>query len=241
LQSIAIDTREPPWVTGLSFDVPKFDWTLSAGDAWLNCDDVTVVVERKTLTDLLSSIADRRLFVQAKGMVELSPWSYVVVIPLARTYGGNIVLKPGKPSGWRWKDVQGALITLQEMGVVVLWRESDSLYRDTLLWLAGRDRSNKRLAPKRTATLLSPAERVLCDLAISIGPDRAEILLGEHGCGSLAWALDWLTTEDPEFKIPGVGPGIRRSVRQVMGLEADNKLSVTSKDWWDKVTERENE
>jgi DNA excision repair protein ERCC-4 len=73
---------------------------LSVGDYLI---DKLLLVEHKTLPDLVASSKDGRLFRQALQLVEAEPWSVVVLEGTVKDLGG---------SDMRREAIQGALITL---------------------------------------------------------------------------------------------------------------------------------
>ena len=78
--SIIIDSNEPPWVQELDFaDTPTSVSGLPTGDVWVALHNELIVIERKTMSDLLASINDGRLFAQAAEMADASKWAYVVL------------------------------------------------------------------------------------------------------------------------------------------------------------------
>ena len=90
---------------------------LQCGDVWLTGDDgALLIVERKTASDLVASIADGRLFDQAAAMVQLSPWSYVAIQGTLAVGPQGTTLVDGQPTQWQWSSVQGALQTVQGAG-----------------------------------------------------------------------------------------------------------------------------
>ena len=227
LKAVVLDSREPQWVQELDYGVSKSITALPIGDAWLATEDTTLVVERKTLNDLLASIRDNRLFTQAAAMVSQSVWSYEVVTELPVIRSG-CVWAGGQLTAWKWSSVQGALMTLQDIGVqVVFWPNSHQGYADALKFLADRDRGPVKVHPqKRTAVMQSDAEAILCSLP-GIRDGKTEILL-KH-CGTAASALDFLTGNGGG-SVPGVGPGTKEAVRQALGLADGLRLAVIDKE-----------
>ena len=227
LKAVVLDSREPQWVQELDYGVSKSVAALPIGDAWLATEDTSLVVERKTLTDLLASIRDNRLFTQAAAMVSQSVWSYEVVTELPVIRSG-CVWAGGKLTAWKWSSVQGALMTLQDIGVqVVFWEKGHQGYADALKFLADRDRGPVKVhLQKRDVVMQSRAEAILCGLP-GISDGRAGTLL-EH-CSSAAWALDFLTGNGGG-SVPGVGPGTKEAVRQALGLADDLRLAVIDRE-----------
>lgn len=222
ITSVLVDSREPEWVRALDFGVPSVVGELECGDVWAATDDgQLLVVERKTGPDLLASIGDGRLFDQAARMVQQSPWSYVVITEPVTSNAGNI---PG--SGWKYSAVMGALLTVQELGVAVVWADGPGDFGPCVQRLAKRSRAGVRggRAPKRGLEGVSPSAGILAALP-GIGPERALALL-EH-LPNAAWALQYLTdTAWPEHPIPGVSNGTRAKVRSALGLEDKVMLAL---------------
>lgn len=215
LRAVVLDSREPTWVQELDFGVPKSITSLPIGDCWLATEDTTLVVERKTLADLLASIRDGRLFTQAAKMVSQSVWSYEVVTELPVIRSG-CVWAGGQLTAWKWSSVQGALLTLQDIGVqVVFWPNSHQGYADALKFLAGRDRSTVKVHPqKRDVVMQSAGESILCSLP-GISDGRAGSLL--EYCGSAIEAIQFLCGNSKDG-VPGIGPAIKAGTRQALGV-----------------------
>ena len=225
LNAVILDTREPESITKLTFDVPTSTQALPCGDAWLSTDDGIVIVERKTVSDLLGSISDGRLFDQASRMAKASPWSYVVVteIPIVRS---GFVWTSGRITKWRWASVMGALLTVQEMGIGVMFLYTPERYKAALIRLAQRSRGDVRPQHKREGVLATAGEAILSSLP-GISEVRAQALL-DH-CGSAAWALAYLAG-DGGGEVPGVGPATRDSARKALGLDDELVLTVITRE-----------
>lgn len=203
LNLVLLDSREPDSVKSLDYGVPVIVQELKTGDAWLACDDATVIVERKTPTDLLASIADERLFNQAAEMRSQSEWCYLVVT--AWPYW--------LPENWTLPRVMGALATVQELGVTVTWCEEND-YPTTLKRIAERKRDAVHIKPRRTSTTMTREEAILASLP-GIADGRARALI-EH-CGCVADALTYLTTGGGG-QVPGIGKATREAVRSALGM-----------------------
>lgn len=224
LKAVLLDSREPSWVKGLGFgDVPMSVVPLSAGDAWLAAEDATIVVERKTFSDLLGSIQDESVFDQAARMVKLSPWCYLVVQGRGQLSQDGERLSHAGGVVWNVHRVEGALATIQQLGITVVRIGAlPHNYHAALLWLAGRKRGEAKATPRREAVMQSPGERILCALP-GIQEIRAQALL-DH-CGTAAWSLVYLTGEGGG-KVSGIGPATKEATRQALGLECDQSIAV---------------
>jgi len=227
LKAIIIDSREPDWVKGRRFhNVPVTVTELPAGDAWLATEDATIIVERKTFSDLLASIADGRLFDQCARMVEISKWCYLVTAASPPAIEGKHYWVDGKRTEWTVRQVQGTLTTVQQLGVVVLSDIANEEYHDTLHWLAARKRGNVFLTPLRQAIMASPAEQVLMAIP-GIGEKHAGQLLKEYE--TAAWAVMALT-DGHAAKVLGIGPAKCAAAKRVYGLDDEQYLAVNLKE-----------
>jgi ERCC4-type nuclease len=228
INAVIIDSREPRPIRELQIggNAPMIQ-TLPTGDVWLACNDGNLIVERKTPGDLMASIADGRLFEQAAAMVKASPWAYVIVTGHLAERAG-LVVESGRVTNWKMRSVQGALLTIQEIGVVVAYCDGDREFASTCEWLAGRDRGVVKVHPQRRDVVMqSPAEAFLCALP-GVSETRAAALL--RYAGTAAWALDWLTRyEMPADRVPGIGEGTRKRARLAFGLADDEYLAVCNR------------
>jgi ERCC4-type nuclease len=226
-----IDRREPDWVHALRFGgVPTISTTLEYGDVLgATSDGALIAIERKTPMDLLGSIKDNRLFNQAAGMRQQTPWAYLVVTGiLGHTPDGRVAVN-GQLTAWNWDSVQGALLSVQEMGVGIIAALAPTDFEETVLRLARRKRSpDKVLEPVCQPRFMSPAEQLLTALP-GIGWERAQVLLKEFG-GRAGMALAWLTWKGTVYQVDGIGEMTKQSVRNALGLDADEELCVMDED-----------
>ncbi len=226
--SIVIDQREPDSIKGLDYGAPVAVALLDAGDAWIACQDAMLVVERKTSADLCNSISDGRLLDQCVRMRQLSPWAYLVITGnvLWEQTGPGAVIQGYQATGWNMRSVWGALLTVQELGVHLIFAQNEEDYPACLRRLAGRERGEIRIAPARPPRILSPGEQVLSALP-GIGWERVGALL--EFCGTPAWALSYLTRLG-ENGVNGIGDGIKRGIRRALELPDDLELHVIAKE-----------
>jgi ERCC4-type nuclease len=227
--SLMIDQREPPWVQGLRFNGASVAVTLlDAGDLLIACEDCLLGIERKTTDDLLSSLADNRLFAQLARLRGLTPWAYLVVTGTLQPGPGGTAVSGGRDTGWSWASVQGGLLTAQEIGVHVVFAAGDLDYEATILRLCNHDRGPLRIAPTRASVALSEAEAILTALP-GIGTEKAAALLDY--CGTAAWALTYLSDDRCETRnAPGIGPATKQRIRRALGLEDWAVLHVVDRE-----------
>lgn len=231
MKAVMIDTREPDWAKSLKFGgLPVALQLLDAGDYWLVADDDTlIVVERKTPADFCQTMASDRLFPQAVGLAEMrkaGAWPYFMITG-AITCGrdGKAVLD-GKETGFEYRAIMGAILTLQELGCMVTFCAGDTDLENALTSLAKRDHKKVTpILPMREGKILGYAAAFLCGLP-GIGVERAQSILAETG--TAAWALVCLTDKDSNLK--GVGRGMKNNIRAVLGLETNQQLGIEADD-----------
>lgn len=218
-----IDQREPDGIKALTFGgVPTTVTLLDTGDIHIVCDDGTLIlIERKSMNDFLNSLKDDRIFRQCADMRHVSPWAYLVITDqFQRGPNGKVVTD--RETGWSWNAVQGALLTIQELGVFVVFAASETDFEGCILRLAARDHSpEKLLPPERPGVSLSIAEQFLCGLP-GIGPERAARLM-DH-CLTVKTVLLALTMPDP---IPGIPSNVQHNARMVLGLMENEVMAST--------------
>ena len=227
LTTVLIDQREPDWVQGLTFGgAPTLVTLLETGDIQATTDDgATLAIERKTADDLLNSLKDGRLLEQVARLAALTPWCYLAICgTLQRGPDGKLVTDRGV-TGWQYEAVQGALLSMQELGVYVI-QTTDDRFEATVLGLANRNRTNVlRQKPAKTLGLLTPGETLLASLP-GIGLERVGALLAY--AGSPAAALSYLTEPTLRNKehVPGIGPSTKEKVRAALGIRPEQELCV---------------
>jgi ERCC4-type nuclease len=240
--AMQIDTREDTWLKNwqaqppaIFQDVPILTVQLENGDARLWCADGTILsVERKTPSDFLNSIPTYHIFDQVARMqaeyIDTGVLPYLVItgeIMRNPTTGQCVIAGTRHGEGWNYNAIQGALLTIQEAGVPVIFCGGDAEYAPTLERLASRNHSQMRINPMKEIIELTPQERVLCAFD-GIGPETASEILKR--CSTLAWALDYLTDLSPTApKINGVAAGRKQAIIKTMQLEDGNTLAVIAK------------
>ena len=217
ITSAIIDSRESAAVKRLTFGLSEKPAIakLDEGDILCVTDDLCqVLIERKTPSDLLSTLGKKRLYPQIERMLKVTPWCYLVITgQLYRNRDGNVTVKGAGHTGWNYDSVQGALLTAQELGCSVVYCGPDD-YEAAVIRLCNRDRSVKRVQPARETALLTEGEQAIAALP-GIGYERVQALAK---LGSPAQMLEWLTNLDETTKIPGVADGTKRKVITALGL-----------------------
>jgi ERCC4-type nuclease len=200
IKSILVDNREPPHVRNISFpNVPVMKMTLETGDLWVKCEDGnTLIIERKEATDLMASIADNRLFNQAAKMRQVSNWCYVVVT--GKIDDANFIDDTGRK--WTYASIWGALLSVQEMGVMIIFCDGEDDFAPCIERLAKRNRGDIKVKPVRNAYVFGGQEAVLASLP-GIGAKKAVDYLKMFD--SLGESIMMLCSPESAKAIPGWG------------------------------------
>jgi len=226
IKAAMIDSREPTWIQALTFGTNMVAvTTLEYGDVLATTDDgALVAIERKTADDLLGSLKDGRLWGQIAGMRRQTAWAYLVVCgPLACSPSGKVITQRGE-TGWTWVALQGALVKAQQMGVVVTVAADDASFESVVVNLSAHSHNEAEIIkPVKEGILLNDGEQVLASLP-GVGQERLEALLAytNRPC----WALAFLTHMGKSGKVPGIGDGTKRRIRQALQLADNEELSV---------------
>lgn len=230
ISAIIIDSREPDWVKQLNFgDIPTSVQLLEQGDLMAASNDgELILVERKTPDDFLNSLKSDRLMLQLANMLTVTRWAYLMITGEFKL-GVNGEVVTSRVTGWNWDAVQGAILSIQEMGVYVVHCQGDEDYEAAIIRLGNRDRSKVApVPPAKQPHVYTQAEAVLAALP-GIGFKRLKSVL-DAGGGSPAWAIALLTNLDEVEKFPGVPYGDRQRIRNVLGLKTNEMLAINVRD-----------
>lgn len=238
ITGIMIDAREPEWIRLSQFGVPTMVTLLEYGDLWASTDDgAMIVVERKTPSDLLDSLKDDRLFPQLARMIEkrcddqafvgrLTQWPYLMITGGIQPGANGMAVADGRITGWHYSQVQGALLTVQELGVFVNYCAGDADYKEAVLRLGKRERKpDYKILPAKAPNVIGESGQILASLP-GIGIEKVIPILEESG-GRLAWALEDLS-HPKENHFRGVGPKTKEGIRQALGLSDGTYLKVVN-------------
>ena len=174
--------------------------------------DERLLVERKTLPDLVRSITDGRLFTQGCRLADAGIWTAVILEGTGRDLAD---------SGMRREAIQGALITLTLYLGVPLLRSRDPEETARLMLYAARQGRALAVRPlaregRRPRAKLSIQTRVLQGLP-GVGPERARRLLERFGDLESVMAAGVTELES----VRGVGRGTAQAIRWAIKDEPD--------------------
>lgn len=225
---VLVDTREPENAAErlCAFGITALTTRLDAGDYAFFSHGLTVLIERKTISNLLSSMSDKQLVGQAHKLVEQSDISFLLREGAFRRSPGGAVsyYSPRDPraesdgwvtSGWGWDSFQGIMIDLQLMGIRLadapvlgdypteIARLVINLSKEEHRWIKERQRPDITVIDSQYKNALWS----LCAFK-GIGPETAENLL--HGFGSVYGIVNASVEELKSLK--GVGPKTAQSL-----------------------------
>jgi len=235
--ALTVASTEPVFFKDLSFGgIPKminhdpkaFDITA------LTDDGMTLVFERKTASDFLNTLKEDRLFPQLARMTEirnaqhtagepLTYWPYLIITGQFLPGADGKVTADGRGTGWGFASVMGTILSIQELGVFVIFCNGDMDYEDCILRIGkrSRDPQTKIVAP-RPARALGPKIDFLTGIP-GVGVENAQAVLQWAG-DNLTHALIGLT--DMGIKSP-VGLALRRKFRNLLGLQEGENFEIT--------------
>lgn len=234
MTAIMIDDREPDWIKQLKFGgLPTAVTRLEHGDIWVATDDgCLLLIERKTPNDFLGSLKDNRLFGQLEPLAnkrydeQLSgrPVKTYPYLLITGSFGIGVgaMTVTDRQTGWSYASLAGTLLSIQEMGVYVVFCAGDADVEGAVLRLIDHKRGGELpILPARPAQMLGPKEAMISCVP-HIGIKRSQEVLQWAGW-NLAWALVGLT--DPEMDAP-IGKKMREDIRRFMGLRNNQTLEL---------------
>lgn len=188
-----------------------------------SCDDgALLAVLHLPAHKLVNEIRQDSLFTKVAELKAKSEWAYLIISEgLQPTVTGSTKVA-GVDTKWAWAAVQGALATVQELGVIVQQIPDEAALGPTVERLAKRDRATKRLKPIRVADMYSPGEQMLLALP-GVGETTLQKIYGY--CGE-RMADILMALSDPRAAIPGIGPKTSADIRAVFGLTGDDYLTT---------------
>ena len=238
ITALMIDSREPAWVQALKFGgVPTVTTLLDTGDVQAVTDDNhTLIIERKTPDDFLNTLKDDRLFPQLARMTEIrnaqqnngqavTYWPYLIITDVFTSDRNGKVVTDRGVTGWSFSSVMGSLVSIQEMGVYVVFANGQNDYQDCILRLGRRNRDQvMTILPPRVPNILGPKATFLASLP-GVGIERVQEILDWSG-HNVGHALVGIT--DTQIKSP-VGIALRRNIRAMFGLEENENLEIVDR------------
>src|SRR3990172_5371838 len=169
ITKIIIAKNEPDFFRNLTYGgIQKWiDDDPKAPDARAQADDgMTLIFERKTPNDFLNTLKEERLFPQLARMTEhrnaqyaagepITSWAYLVISGQFLPGTNGKVVADGRETGWSFASVMGTLLSIQELGVFVIFCNGDMDFEDCILRIGkrSRDPQTKIVAPRPARNL----------------------------------------------------------------------------------------
>ena len=135
LPPITVDSREP---LRIDYELKRegFEVTrekLETGDyLWVCREGVPIVVERKTVHDLISSITGRQANGKSRATNQIDrlkefPVPVLLIDGYPRLSGGGRIMRGSRETQWTQAGIDNWLLTAQGMGIRVVWAQEDRL------------------------------------------------------------------------------------------------------------------
>lgn len=228
---ICVDDREPENIAKDLGKLPGMKVIVSrmeTGDILYPMGQM--VIERKTVSDLLGSIASDRVFDQVSRMVEMPGIKFPIVMVVG-TFGVNKagkVIADKRTTGWSPWSIQMALMSLQARGAMVIQTDDwVQCVKELCAWTEKRAKQDMVVTHTKSIREAPPEVAFLSGLP-GIGPVTATNLLTYTG--SVGWALAALTQKRTAADVPGVGPVTIKKTREFFGLDDGSTLTVLYED-----------
>jgi ERCC4-type nuclease len=216
MKACIVDSREPDHIKRLSFGCPSMVQTLETGDLHIATDDdKLLIIERKAAMDFVNSIKDGRLFNQVARAKQITPYVYVVIVGSILPVRGGKTAINGNLTGWDYAAIQGVMVSIQELGAMIIHCADDNDFVAAVVRLANRSRDVIPVMPVRDAAIFGGAETILASLP-GIGVKKAVDLLAHFpNAGSALWFLTDI--EDTKTKIPGIAENTKKNIVKLLG------------------------
>jgi len=216
MKAAIIDSREPERIQRLNFGCPSMVQYLETGDMHIvTDDDQLLIVERKSAPDFANSIKDGRLFNQVARAKQITPYVYVVIVGSIVPGAHGKTYINGNLTGWDYAAIQGVMVSIQELGAMIIHCADDNDFVACIVRLANRSRKAIPVMPVREAHVFGGAEVILASLP-GIGAKKAADLLKHFpNAGSAIWFLTDI--DDKETKIPGIAENTKRNIVKILG------------------------
>ena len=226
IRSVVIDSREPEWIQNLDwFGAEKTISCMDAGDLLAVCEDGTgLLIERKTPTDFLGSLVSQRMLIQSA--LKLAPYRSAGFWPYVLITGDFYISNHGKVAYNRagalieslvnFDSVWGELLSIQELGVFVMFCKSSRDYPDAVLRLSNRNRNELKIIPpaKRRGQSLGIQATILASLP-GIGETRALRICEKYTPAEFVQAL--IRNERPA----GIAGKTRARILTALGIDKE--------------------
>ncbi len=238
---LLIDQNEqatnPKIVKSLRKIYPQASLTqLVVGDVNVTTPNGPLAIERKTSNDLLSSIADGRIFDQAERMLDRDRFAFAsFIIHGSLLYNSDDkAVADGRHSKWNGASVRAALRTIQGAGCLVEIVKANEFVRTVQEVIRTVSKESHVHTKKPAITLETMDPRVAWLAGIpGIGPKRAKDWLDFVSKGKSdgrlcdALSVGTLFRDYPSESLPrGFGPKTSQSITDFLELDIEEYLET---------------
>ncbi len=174
-----------------------------------------IVVERKVSDDFLQSIVDGRLFRQIEQMKKYE--KPLIIIEGNHIMNNNRNIHPNA--------IRGAIASIAEMSVPIIWTQSQLETAEMLLTLAKREQLGKKSTPsirtkKRTRSANEVQEFLIAGLP-QVSGKTARKLLKHFGSPERIFAA----TESELMTVEGIGKIMAKRIRHILTKKYEKSVS----------------
>jgi len=229
---VLVDSREPQSIIdALSAVYGVHVSQLAAGDVNVPTPSGLLAIERKTPSDLLSSIGDGRLFDQARAMVESVRFPLIVVHGSLLYDHNDLAVADGRDTQWRGVSVRAAIRAVQWAGCAVEIVPGNQFVRAVQEAIEGAAKERIPAQVQHALTLETldlRTDYLAGPPGTHIGPKRAISLMKWSG-GRLCDALVWgsLLVDLSESAMPeDWGKKTARDFRDLLQLDPDESFQI---------------
>lgn len=218
-KSIAVTDFMPP-ETNFG-GIPILPMPLDDVTCLVNCDDDALLsILAIQDSEILTAIQQNTLAEKAAKVKARSPWAYLIIIGSLTQNGTDTKCGPNVRK-WQWASVEGALLTVQELGVGIVTVPTEADLGARVLSLARRDRTTKRASQVRDLDYYTLTEQFLLCLP-GVG-EKIALDIAQHVGQSPIWALTAMTDTS---QLKGVGDKTKATIRLALGLATDEALGI---------------
>jgi len=204
---------------------------LPEGDVSIPLHTGLLLIERKTPSDFLHSLADGRLFNQVHRMTKVARWAALIITGRLTYTDEDKVRASGRLTQWRGASVRAAIQTVQWSGCAVTFCSPSGFapsIQETIKVALKDERVLQQQHPVEF-TMLSPEAQLLASIR-GVGTKRANALM-DFAEGNLANALEWATcfpiaNVKETNRAQGWGNKTCTTVRSLLGLSEKQYIRV---------------
>jgi ERCC4-type nuclease len=184
--------------------------------------DTGLIVERKTVSDLLASIRDGRLYDQCRRMAAISDLAVLLVHGSLLADKDYKVIADGRTTRWSYWSILMCLMSVQAGGVMVMMVKTTMLADALDKLRKWAKKSDHRKIRKTKGIWLEPSD-ALKVMGTLVGLETGKLILKEYGSPYKA-----LQHIDEWSSIKGIGPKTIDKAKQRLGINEELETKTTA-------------